>query len=76
MDKINNIMHLIRELTDEDIEETREMINTQLTYTHPLKMAKTTRIQRIAKHNKKMLDQLDHLRYIVNDFNVDEGVGK
>lgn len=47
---------------DSELDEIKEMIEYQLSYSSPLKLKKQAEFQKIGKHNQKVLDALKNIK--------------
>lgn len=62
LQKINKVCLLVAKLTDEDILEATKQVEQQLTYIHPLKNAKASRINKTGSRNYDILQEIKRLR--------------
>lgn len=64
--KIYDILIQVRKITDEEVQELREIAQGQLDYTHPLKMATTAKQNALGRHNMDVLDALVKLKEVID----------
>lgn len=63
---VYKISELIRQLTDDDFKEFKDIIKQQEEYYNPLKMGTVNKQRELAEHNKKMVICLKELKEIVS----------
>ena len=66
MNKINNICRLVLTITDEDFAEMQAIIDEQLSYTHPLKMATMSWQRKLGEQNTAVITKLKELIDVIN----------
>lgn len=71
--RINDICKEALELTDEDLEEAREMARDQMEYFNPLKNATAHWQRQLGDHNMNVVNALRYLRDTIRD---GENIGK
>ena len=65
MEKINTICEAILCIADEDFAEMEEIIEQQLNYINPLRMATTGYKNQLGRHNRDVVDKLRELKEIL-----------
>ena len=63
--KFNKIGKLILNLTDSDFDEINSIIDSQLNYCHPLKMATQGKHNKLGRQNKKVIESILKLKKIL-----------
>ena len=63
--KIHKICKEVLKITDEEIEELREIAKRQEEYFSPLKMATAAKQNALGKHNNAVLDKLIELKEVI-----------
>ena len=66
MNKINKICRLVLTITDEDFAEMQKVIDGQLSYQHPLKMATVGYQRDLGRHNAAVIAKLKELIDVIN----------
>ena len=66
MKKINKICQLALTITDEDFAEIQKIIDEQLAYQHPLKMATVNWQRELGEHNAAVVAKLKELIEVIN----------
>ena len=66
MNKINKICRLVLTITDEDFAEMQAIIDEQLSYTSPLKMATMSWQRNLGEHNAAVITKLKELIDVIN----------
>lgn len=64
---IYKIRVLLDSITDEDFEELNDMVEGQITYNQPLKIATTQKSNMLGQYNKKVVDSLKDLKKIFDE---------
>lgn len=67
MNKIYKIAELANEITDDEIVEIKQIIESQRTYVHPFKLATVEKQHKLANHNQAVLDAVVALQCAVAD---------
>ncbi len=65
--RILKICEDVLKIKDNEIEEMRRVIETQLTYNHPLKMATVGWQRSLGEHNNKVLNKLLELKAAIEE---------
>ena len=65
MEKINTICQAILGITDDDFSEIEEIIEQQLNYINPLRMATTGYKNQLGRHNRDVVNKLRELKEIL-----------
>ena len=65
--KIYKICEDVLKITDEEVNEIKEIAKGQLEYNHPLKMATAGRLHALGEHNMKVLDKLLELKAAIEE---------
>ena len=68
--KIYTICEDILGITEDEIEEIKEIYQGQLSYNHPLKMATVGKQRALGKHNKEVLDKLLELKEVIEGTDI------
>ena len=63
--KIFDICLLVSHITDEEVQEIRDIAQGQLDYCQPLKMATTAKQNALGRHNMDVLDALLKLKEVI-----------
>ena len=63
---VYKISELVRQLTDDDFKEFKDIIKQQEEYYNPLKMGTVNKQRELSEHNKKMVICLKELKEIVS----------
>ena len=63
--KIYGICIAVRQVTDAEIQELRELAQAQMEYHNPLKMATTAKENALGRHNHAVLDALLNLKAVI-----------
>lgn len=64
--KIFGICIAVRQVTDAEIQELRELAQAQMEYLNPLKMATTARENARGRYNQAVLDALLNLKAVID----------
>lgn len=73
MNRIYSICKNILKVTDEEIQEVKEVYEKQLNYMSPMKMATTRKQHELGVHNKQVLEKIIELKYILETGVSNEG---
>lgn len=65
--KIYKICKDIVKITDEEIQEVKEVYEQQLSYSSPLKFATARKQHELGEHNKNVLEKLLELKAIIEN---------
>lgn len=64
--KIYDILIQVRKITDEEVQEIRDIAQGQLDYISPLRMATTAKQNALGRHNMAILDALVKLKEVID----------
>lgn len=62
VNKIYKISTIIKTISDEEMQEMKEIIDSQLNYVHPFKHKQAKKQGELGNHNQKVYDLISELR--------------
>lgn len=65
IEKIEAVCKSVLEISKEDFEEMKQVVEEQKTYTHPLKMATAKWQHELGEYNEKVLNKLEELQAVL-----------